>query len=114
MPRSNSSSGVYRPKYQKKRTSRFLAQRVYPRSRRGAERIQQGEGRWSRPPKTALERSYLTDNSSSENRILRPRRRNTPDRIPPKKDDHIYIYMGAAVVSELLTQGCQCSIPPET
>ena len=43
---------------------------VYPRSRRGAKRIRQGEGRLSCPPKTALERSYLTDNSSSENRIL--------------------------------------------
>ena len=37
------------------------------------EWIRQGEGRWSRPPKTALIRSYLTENSSSANRILRPR-----------------------------------------
>ena len=27
---------------------------IHPRSRRGAERIGQGEGRWSHPPKTAL------------------------------------------------------------
>ena len=40
----------------------------------------------------ALERSYLTENSSSENRILRPRRKKTPDRIPEKKNDHIEIY----------------------
>ena len=33
----------------------------HPRSRRGAEQIRQGEGRWSRPPKTALERSHLTE-----------------------------------------------------
>ena len=29
------------------------------RSRRCAERTRQGEGRWSRPPKAALERSYI-------------------------------------------------------
>ena len=34
---------------------------IHPRSRRGAERITQGEGRWSHPPKTALERSDLTE-----------------------------------------------------
>ena len=39
---------------------------VYPRSSQGAERIRHGEGRWSRPPKTALERSYLTENSRSQ------------------------------------------------
>ena len=55
------------------------------RSRPDAERIRQSEGGWSRPPKTALERSYLTENSSSENRILRPRRKKTPDRIAPPK-----------------------------
>ena len=48
---------------------------VRPRSRRGTERTRQGEGRWNRPPKPALERSYLTENSSSANRILRPRRK---------------------------------------
>ena len=61
------------------------------RSRPGAERIRQGEGRLSHPPKTALERSYLTENSNSESRILRPRRKKTPDRIPPKKKNHTYI-----------------------
>ena len=34
---------------------------IYPRSRRGAERIMKGEGCWSRAPKTALERSDLTE-----------------------------------------------------
>ena len=33
---------------------------IRPRSRRGAKRMRQGEGRWSRPPKTALERICLT------------------------------------------------------
>ena len=48
---------------------------IRPSSRRCAERTRLGEGCWSRPPKTALERSYLTENSSSANRILRPRRK---------------------------------------
>ena len=75
MPRSKNSSGEYRPKYKNKAHFSLVSISVYPRSRRGAERIRQGEGRWSRPPKTALERSYLTENSSSENRMLRPKRR---------------------------------------
>ena len=50
-----------------------LSQRT--RSRRGAELIHQGEGRLSRLPKTALKRSYLPEISSSENRILKPRRK---------------------------------------
>ena len=33
----------------------------HPRSHRGSERIRPGEGRWSRPPKTVLERSDLTE-----------------------------------------------------
>ena len=65
---------------------------IRPRSLRGAERTRQGEGRWSRPPKPSLERSYLTENSSSANRILKPRRKQTPDQIPGKKNDRIYIY----------------------
>ena len=63
---------------------------VYPRSRRGAKSIRQGEERWRRPPKTVLEQSYLTKNSSSENRMPRPRQKKTPDRIHPKKLSHIY------------------------
>ena len=63
---------------------------IRPRSRRCAERTRQGEGRWSHPPKTALERSYLTENSSSANRILRPRRKKTPDRIPETNNDLTY------------------------
>ena len=34
-----------------------------------------GRGAFEPPPKTALHRSYLTENSSSANRILRPRRK---------------------------------------
>ena len=70
---------------QKKTYFSLISLSVYPRSRRGAEQTRQGEGRCSRPPKTALEGSYLTVNSSSENRTLRPRRIKACDRIPEKK-----------------------------
>ena len=33
---------------------------IRPRSRRCAERTRQGDGRWSRPPRATLERSYST------------------------------------------------------
>ena len=85
MPRSNNSSGVYRPKYKKKAHFSLVSLSVYSRSRRGAERIRQGEGCWSRPPKTALEGSYLTESSSSENRILRPRREKLLTESPAKR-----------------------------
>ena len=64
---------------------------IRPRSRRRAERTRQGEGRWSRPPKPALERSYLTENSSSANRILRPRRKNFLTESLKQKNGFIYI-----------------------
>ena len=57
------------------------------RSQPGAERIRQGKGRLNRPPKTALVRIYLTENSNSENCILRPRRKEAPDRMPPVDRD---------------------------
>ena len=95
MAKSKNSSGVYRPKYKKIAHFSLVLLSPRTRSRPGAERIRQGEGRLSRPPKTALERSYLTKNSSSENRILSPRRRKTPDRIPERKNDHTYIYVNS-------------------
>ena len=58
---------------------------IHPLSGRGAERIRQGEGRCSRPPKTALERSDLTENCCSENRILRPRRKKLLTEPPQKR-----------------------------
>ena len=39
----------------------LVSHSIHPRSRRGTERIRHGEGRWSRPPMTALERSDLTE-----------------------------------------------------
>ena len=61
MPRSKNSSGVYRPKCTFFSYFALFSLSSHPRSRRGAKRIRQGERRWSRPPKTALERSDLTE-----------------------------------------------------
>ena len=95
MPRSKNNSGVYRPKYKKIAHLSLVSLSARTRSRPGTERIRQGEGRLSRPPKTALERSDWTENSSSENRILRLRRKKTPDRIPPKRMImYIFIWSG--------------------
>ena len=73
---------------------------IRPCSRRCAERARQGEGRWSRPPKPALERSYLTENFSSANRILRPRREKTPARVPEIKEwFYMNVYWNTAICS---------------
>ena len=67
---------------------------IRPRSRRCAERTRQGEGRWSRPPKAALERSYSTENSCSANRILGPRKKKKllTKSLEPK-NTYIYVYV---------------------
>ena len=62
------------------------------RSRQCAERTRQGEWRWSRPLKAALERSYSTENSSSANRMLGPGQKKTPDQIHETKE-WFYIYV---------------------
>ena len=77
---------------------------IRPRSRRGGERTRQGEGRWSRPPKTAVEISYLTENSSSTNRILRPKRKETPERIPEETNDRIHIFISTSFYDLALVQ----------
>ena len=67
---------------------------IRPRSRRCAGRTRQGEGRWSRPPKAALERSYIRP------RIPVPRiayfgrdeKKLLTKSLTPKKD-FIYIYV---------------------
>ena len=68
---------------------------VYPRSRRGAERIRQGEERWSRPPKTALERSDLTEKFQFQesHTEVDPKKLLTKSLPPEKKSSHT-IYMG--------------------
>ena len=82
---------AYTAQNTKKTHSSLVSLSGYPRSGRGAERMRQGEGRRSRAPKTELERNYLTENSSSENHILRTRRKETPDWTPPKKNDDIIV-----------------------
>ena len=60
LPRSKNSSGVYRPKYKIKRSSRYSRSasiRVCVEVRNGYGQSQRGSGR---PPKTAFEQSYLT------------------------------------------------------
>ena len=68
----------------------LVALSIHPRSRRGAERTGQGEGRWSRPPKTALERSDLTEKFQFRESHTEAETRETPDQIPEKR---IVIYM---------------------
>ena len=64
---------------------------IHPLSRRGAERIRQGEGRWSRPPKTALERSDLTEKIQFRASHTEAKTRKTLDRIKKRRMImHIY------------------------
>ena len=92
MPGSKNSPGRIQPKIKKLRTSRLGRSARRTRSRPGAERIWQGEGRLSRPAKTALERSYLTENSNSGNRVQRPRGKKLLTESPPKRMIiHIFI-----------------------
>ena len=72
----------------------FFLLGIRPNSRLFAERTRRGDGRWSRPLKSAQERCYSTGNSSSANRILSPRRKKTPDRNPETKNELIYVYCG--------------------
>ena len=75
-------TGEYRSKH--KKTSHFtrVALILHPRSRRGSERIRQGEGRWSRPPKTALERSDVTEKFQFRESHTKAETKKTPDQIP--------------------------------
>ena len=81
---------------------------IRPRSPRCAERTRKGEGRWSRPPKAALERSYIRP------RIPVPRiayfgrdKKLLTKYLTPKKDFiYIYIYLVARITLKLsLTRG---------
>ena len=70
---------------------------LHPRSRRGAERIRQGKGRWSRPPKTALERSDLSGKFQFRESRTEVETKKTPDQIPvPSKEESLYINKGSA------------------
>ena len=98
MPRSKNSLGVYRPKY--KAFAHFSLVSLSPRirSRPETEWIRQGKGRLSHPPKTALERSYLTENSCSENRILRSRWKKSPGRM---QKERMILYI--LIIEQVLT-----------
>ena len=54
-------SRAYRPKMQFFGTLSLISRSPHRRSRPYMERIRQGEGGWSRPSKTALEQSHLTE-----------------------------------------------------
>ena len=69
---------------------------IHPRSRRGAGRIRQGEERWSRPPKTALERNELTEKVQFRASHTEAETKKTPDRIPQKLNT-IYILVCISV-----------------
>ena len=64
-----------------------------PRSRRCAERTRKGEGRWIRPPKAALERSYIRPRYPVPRIEYFGRDKKTPDQIPDTKEGfYIYLY----------------------
>ena len=59
---------------------------VRPRSRQCAERTRKGEGRWSRPAKAALERSYIRPRIPVPRIAYFGRDQKTPDQIPDTKE----------------------------
>ena len=89
----------WRLPFKKKKNAMFLfvLLSIHPRSRRGAERIRQSEGRWSRPVETALERSGLTENFQFRESDTEAETKRSHDQIPvPSKRDiysyEVYIY----------------------
>ena len=68
---------------------------IHPRSRRSAERIRQSEGRWSRPPNTALEQSDLTEKFQFRESHAEATTKTYPDQIPERRII-IYMYKGSA------------------
>ena len=72
----------------------FVSLGIRLRSRRCAERIRQGEGHWSRPPKAALERSYIRPRISVPRIAYNGRDKNKlPTKSLTPKNDFIYIYI---------------------
>ena len=62
----------------------LVSHSIHPRSRRGDEPIRQGEGRWNRPPKTALDRSYLTENFQFPFKPCRRQAKQVLESMPPQ------------------------------
>ena len=86
---------------------------VYPRSRRGAGRIRQGEGRRSLPPKTALERSDLTEKFQFQKSHTEAETKKTPDQIPvPSKKESFYIYVRSIYVQPTARFLSFAKLPP--
>ena len=92
MPISKNTSGVCRPKYIFCSHFSLVSLSIRPRSPQAAERIRQGERRWSRPPKTALERSDLTEKFQFRQSHTEAETEKTPAQIPvPSKKKSLYI-----------------------
>ena len=90
MPRFNNSWGVYPPKIQKFAHFSLVSLSPRTRSRPGAERIRQGEGRLSRPPRTCCIRSSPADVKQNK-QTLKPCRRQakqTLESMPPQNSKH--------------------------
>ena len=64
---------------------------IHPRSRRGAERIRQGEGRWSRPTKMVLERSDLAELFQFREPDTEADTKTPTKSLSPKKKESSYI-----------------------
>ena len=65
----------------------------HPGSRRGAERVRQGEARWIRLPKTALERSDLTEKFQFRESHTEAETEKTPGQIPVLSKARIVMYV---------------------
>ena len=92
MPRSKDSSGVYRPKKKKNALLACLAQRLSAFTSR-CRTDAAGRGALEPSPEDgARTKRFDGEFQFRESHTERPRRKKTPDRIPPKKNDHIYIY----------------------
>ena len=86
---------------------------VYTRSRRGAERIGQGKGRWSRPLKMALERSDSTEKFQFWESHTEAEKKKAPDWPNKKKNDYIYIYLWALRMARMIcccVDFCECTL----
>ena len=65
----------------------------YPRSRRGVERIRQGEGRWSCPLKTAFERIDTTENFQFRESHTEAGTDKNADQIPVPSKSRTIVYI---------------------
>ena len=96
MPRSNNSSMQHIPPkihFFGHFSLGFLS--PHPRPRRGAERTRQGEGRWSRPSKTALDRSDFTEKFQVRESHTEAETKKSSSPIPVLSKQYIIIYSSA-------------------